>query len=45
MPSVLIDLEEEDLRAIEKVAKENYRSRKAQMEKILADWVVREEKK
>jgi len=42
MPSILIDLPEEDLRAIEKVAKGNHRSRKAQVELIVEDWVVKE---
>ena len=42
MPSILIELPEEDLRAIEKVAKENYRSRKAQVELIVDLWLNKE---
>ena len=45
MPSILIDVPEEDLREIEKVAKENFRSRKAQVELIIDGWVRKEEKK
>lgn len=45
MPSVLIDLAESDLRVVEQVAKENYRSRKAQMELIIDQWVQKEAKK
>ena len=45
MPSILIDVPEEDLREIEKVAKENFRSRKAQVELIIHGSVHKEEKK
>lgn len=45
MPSVLVDIPEMDLREIEKVAKENHRSRKAQMELILDQWVEKEARK
>ena len=45
MPSVLIDIPESDLREIEKVAKENFRSRKAQMELIVNQWLEKESKK
>ena len=39
MQEILIEVEENDLRAIEKVAKEEKRSRRAQISKILADYV------
>ena len=45
MPSVLVDIPEQDLREIEKVAKENFRSRKAQMELILNQWIEKESAK
>ena len=45
MPSVLIDLAEDDLRVVEKVAKENYRSRKRQMEMVIEQWLEKEGKK
>ena len=45
MPSILIDVPEEDLREIEKVAKENFRSRKAQVELIIDGWLRNGEKK
>jgi len=45
MPSILIDVPEDDLREIEKVAKENFRSRKAQVELIIDGWLRNEEKK
>ena len=39
MQEILIEVEENDLRVIEKVAKEERRSRRAQISKILADYV------
>lgn len=47
MPSVLVDIEEADLRVIEKVAKENHRSRKAQIELVIHQhrWLKEDEKK
>ena len=45
MPSVLIDLPETDLQEVEKVAKANYRSRKAQLEMIIDQWLEKEAKK
>ena len=45
MPSVLIDVPENDLQAIEKVAKENFRSRKAQLELIVDLWLIKEQSK
>ena len=42
MPEVLIELAEPDLRAVEKFAREQHRSRKGQMELIIEEWVHRE---
>ena len=42
MPSVLIDLPEDDLQAIEKMAKANFRSRKAQIELMVDLQLIKE---
>ena len=39
MPSILIDVPQEDLLELEKLAKANFRSRKAQIELIIDDWL------
>ena len=42
MPEVLIELTEPDLRAVEKFAREQHRSRKGQMELIIEQWIHEE---
>lgn len=42
MQRLLIDIAQEDLDVIEKVAEKNRRSRKAQIEWILEDYVMKE---
>ena len=42
MPELLIELDEPDLRAVEKYAKEQHRSRKGQIELIIEEWIHRE---
>jgi hypothetical protein len=39
MPEILIEINEKDLQAIERIAKENHRSRRAQVVVAIEEWL------
>jgi hypothetical protein len=45
MTSVVVDISQESLDEVQRVANDNYRSRKAQLELIIEWWVRKEKEK
>lgn len=45
MPEILIELDEADLREVEAIAETEKRSRRAQISRIIEEWLVSERKR
>ena len=42
MPEILIEIEEKDLQAVERIARENRRSRRAQISVAVEEWLAKQ---